>query len=340
MTHTALLERLFNAHLADLKSVVPEFGDAIVCPMCLDRFLVDAIYTGELTDGHVWPDYIRKKPGSPLAASQRVLLCEACNSRAGSRGDRQMQLRERVREGEKTGQLYGERRIEIIRRLGQKPIDLRAEISKTGELKFRLRFTNDEGRQVWARNSPQERERFLSLAAQDEPFSVIVYPPKGVDSKLARVGWLTSAYLLAFYTFGYRYIFHESLDPVRKHILASFGDDAMEKLAFPKSDVVGVMACESHHYNHPRIELDLPVNGKSPVHLEVSFLDCHVKLPFHGVPEVLSEVLLSKNPALEKGLSELAKQQDASLRVPISCTKDDGHTCVWDYIMGMPIPKS
>ena len=338
MAHTAFLEQLFRAHLADLRSVDSEYSDAFVCPICFRSFPIAAIYNEELTDGHAWPDYIREKSSSALAKSQRVLLCKRCNSKAGSRGDKQMQLLERIKDGEKEGQLYDERYIEIIRTPGQKPMYLRAKIIQTGELTSRISFERDKDHKQWKRNDPKMREELLFLIAQGERFSMIVPPPKGFDSNLARVGWLTSAYLLAFYTFGYRYIFHKSLDAIREYILASFDEEAMKKLPFPNSDVISVRACDEHYYNDPRIELDIPVDGNLPIHIEVSFLGYRVALPFPVVPEILSEVIRTKSPDFEERRSELTGQ-DASFRVPVSCTKLDSHTCVWDYIMGKPIPE-
>jgi 5-methylcytosine-specific restriction endonuclease McrA len=101
MAHTNFLEKLFKAHLADLKSVAPNLGDVFICPICLERFTIDAIYNEVVTDGHVWPGYIREKPGSALATSQRILLCKTCNSTSGSRGDKQIQLLEKIKDAEK-----------------------------------------------------------------------------------------------------------------------------------------------------------------------------------------------------------------------------------------------
>lgn len=40
----------------------------------------------------------------------------------------------------------------------------------------------------------------------------------GFDDRLARIGWLRAAYLVAFAAFGYSYAFHGSLKPVRRQL--------------------------------------------------------------------------------------------------------------------------
>jgi hypothetical protein len=301
-----------------LTSVNPEIGPVFVCPICLKIFTIESIYNDELSEGHVWPDYFRKK--SIVSKSQSVLLCKTCNSRAGSRGDKQMQLLEQVKDGEKTGRLYGERRIKILQTLDQKPIELNAKINRAGELIFKLIFKEDRNHRQWLRNNPKEQENLLSYIAQDKCSSVLIYPPKEIRPNFTRTGWLTSAYLLAFYTFGYKYIFNVSLNPVRKHILDSFENEPSENLIYSKSDVISVRACETHNYSDPGIELCIPISGDLPVCVEVSFLNYHVKLPFPVVSEVRLEVLHSKMPAFEDRVPELINN-DASLRIPLNCTK-------------------
>jgi hypothetical protein len=125
----------------------------------------------------------------------------------------------------------------------QEPIKLRAELIRTGDLTAQINFKRDRKRKQWARNNPKEQERFLSLTEKDEEFSLIIHPHQELRTSLAKAGWLTAGYLLAFYTFGYRYIFREELQPVRDYILASFKND-LENLAFPKSDVTALQCAK------------------------------------------------------------------------------------------------
>jgi len=128
MAKNEFLKNLFDTHLTDLNSVMEE-GNTFICPICFAEFSEEAVGNGNLTDGHVWPDYIREKSKSKVAPLQRVLLCKSCNSTAGSRGDNHMQLREKIKDGEKSGQLYDERQVQIITTPGKKPIKLRAKVN-------------------------------------------------------------------------------------------------------------------------------------------------------------------------------------------------------------------
>jgi hypothetical protein len=48
----------------------------------------------------------------------RVLLCKESINTAGNRGDEQMQLQEKVKEGDEIGEYYGNRLIKIVINLG------------------------------------------------------------------------------------------------------------------------------------------------------------------------------------------------------------------------------
>jgi hypothetical protein len=97
--------------------------------------------------------------------------------------------------------------------------------------------------------------------------------------------------------------------------------------------------CQTHDFDEPRIELDMPTSGNQPVHVEVSYLNYHMELPFHGIREVLMDVIHLQMPHFEEDLPQLAKQA-IPLRALVSCTKLDGHDCMWDYVMGKPLPTS
>jgi hypothetical protein len=336
MSNEAFLETLFQMHLADLKDTFVGIGDLFVCPICLAEFTSKDIHNKKLTDGHVWPEYIREKSRSTLATQQRVLLCAECNNKAGSHGDKQMQLREAIKDAEKEGQIYGERRVQVILTPGKEPINLRAtsRIQKGDTIKGQITFAVDKRTGLWARNNPKEQERFLSIE-QGKTFSVLIHSHHEIKANLPKAGWLTSAYLLAFYTFGYRYILHESLDPVREYILSSFKDIPDEELKLPQSKDIGLHECSEHFYNNPEIGVVIPVDGKSFVHLQVSFLDYHIRLPFHFVPHVL-QALMSGVPEVYNKLPEIAGSE-GYLYTPVMCNKTDGHECKWDYVLGKPI---
>ena len=160
-----------------------------------------------------------------------------------------------------------------------------------GQIVFQLDKAN-----VWARNNPKERDRFEALG-RDNPFSMLVYPFHEMKPFLAEAGWITSAYLLAFYTFGYRYIINADLDRIRDYILWSLSDTSDQP---PKFDDFGIQECRSHYYQEPEIGLVIPLDGKTGVHLEISIFDYHMELPIHHyVPPILS-TLIQQNVEISK----------------------------------------
>jgi len=52
--------------------------------------------------------------------------------------------------------------------------------------------------------------------------NMIIEPTSLINADVTKAGWITSAFLLAFYTFGYRYIANDYMDPVRKYIWGFF----------------------------------------------------------------------------------------------------------------------
>lgn len=338
MAEKEFLKMLYDVHVVDLNKVTSHEVTTFVCPICLTEYSRDKVDTGNLTDGHVWPDYIREKSKSKVALLQRVLLCKSCNCTAGSRGDKHMQLREMVKDGEKSGQLYQERRIQVITTPGEAPIKLRARINirEKDNVEGQISFPVDLRTGHWITSNPAEQEKFLAMT-QNDKFALIIEPPHGLKSGLAPVGWITSAYLLAFYTFGYRYILHPGIDIVRDYILRSFDEDALANLEIPQLDNFGLTECKDHYFENPEIALVIPVDGKTIIHLQISFLDYHVRLPFHFVPHVIQAMILS-TPDIANQLPGI-RGTEAILYSPILCNKSDGHDCKWDYILGKPIPQ-
>jgi hypothetical protein len=337
MAHKEFLKNLFDLHMADLDSVMLE-GNTFICPICFAQFSEEGVDNGDLTDGHVWPDYIREKSRSKVALLQRVILCKSCNNTAGSRGDKQMQLREKIKDGERAGQLYDEREIQIITIPDKKPIKLRAKINirKRDTFEGQIIFPVDKRTGQWLRNNPMEQERFLT-ATQNDEFSMIIEPPHELKSVLPPVGWITSAYLLAFYTFGYRYILHPGLDIVRDYILKSFDEKTSVNLEIPKYDNFGLTECKMHNFEDTEIALIIPADENTRIHLRISFLDYHVRLPFHFVPHILQAIILSV-PDIANRFPEM-RGTEAILYSPIVCKKSDGHDCIWDYVLGKPLPN-
>lgn len=337
MARNEFLRSLFDSHLADLNTVLQESGTTVICPICMTEYSEEDLGNGNLTDGHVWPEYIRKKTNSKIAPLQRVLLCKICNSTAGSRGDKQMQLREKIKDGEGSGEFYDERNIQIITTPGKEPITLRAKISlKEREIiEGQISFQVDKRTGQWIRNNPREQEIFLE-ATKNDKFTLIVNPPHELKSGIAPVGWITSAYLLAFYTFGYRYILHPSLDKVRTYILQSFDDEVSKILEMPDLDNFGLTECKEHYFDDPEIGLIIPMNREKNIHLQVSFIDYHIRLPLQFVSHVLEAMILNE-PEKAKALQDNIGSDKYSY-IPVACNKSNGHDCLWDYVLGKPIP--
>ncbi len=328
------LKGLFDAHSFDLSSVTLREDATFICPICFSEHSKDAIDNNILDDGHVWPKYIREKSKGEAALHQRVLFCKDCNSNAGSHGDKQMQLREKIKDGEKSGQFYDERRIQIITTPDEDPIKLRAKFCMQekeiieGEITFEV--AKRTGR--WIRNNPMEQERFKAATQNERVSSLLVEPSHELRSELSPVGWVTSAYLLAFYTFGYRYVLHKGLDTVRNYIMKSFDDNENKSLETPTLPNFGLTEYKKHYFENPEIAVVIPMDGITPVHLRVSFLDYHVRLPFHFVPHLLQAQI--------PNIHSVAKQlpNEAELYIPVLCNKLNGHDCKWDYILEKPIP--
>ncbi len=140
--------------------------------------------------------------------------------------------------------------------------------------------------------NPKEKQKLEQYRAWGS-CNVIVeetYPFK--DKWLsAQVALLTSAYLLVFYSFGYRYIFQDYLDPVRDYILSSFEGNVDNRLDFQETKTVAVRACGQHFNKDPEIEF-FPADANSPYYLEISFLDYHIRLPYTYPFTVSKELLL------------------------------------------------
>lgn len=320
---------MLGAHLTDLISVDPEAGRIFVCPLCLRIFSEQQALNTDLVDrGHVWPAGIRSRGAGSLAGRQIVLLCKQCNSTSGSRGDKQMQLLDRIRQGERTGEVYGKRRIQV-HQPNERPIQLDANVRETDSAITQIAYRPD-------RVNPVERERFQDLLKRSEIFNVRIPPHHKLRPALARAGWITSAFLLAFYTFGYRYVLLDALTPVQQYILDSFASDKPDEIAIPESAEFDALLCDTCFSPDPEIALVVPIDGEKQAHLRVNFLNYHVDLPFRGSEEVLESLIHSSMPDLEREGPKLA-QQGVMLYAPIVCTKMRPHDCLWDKILGKPL---
>ncbi len=338
MAKPQYLHQLFDAHLADLKTIIPNVDNIFICPICLHRFKREAIDNKVLRDGHVWPKDIRAASKSEAIKEQRVLLCDYCNTKAGGHGDAQMGILERVKQGEKSGCLYAERTIEILLAPNEPPIKLNATVTRISDTNFKLNFEKRKDSQLWARNNPEEQQKFKSIKNDDNPVTIIIHSTHELKSGFAEVGWINSAYLFAFYRFGYRYIFHEALNSIRRYILGSFNADKNNPPQLSRSEMLDVHTCDTHYEKEPKLSVAIPLDGTLPLYLFISLLDYHVKLPFHFDKDVLENLISAQ--ILEQGIDlDALANLETPLHVEVVCTKRNVHTCTWDFVLGRPLSE-
>ncbi|MBZ0292234.1 MAG: hypothetical protein K8L99_06665 [Anaerolineae bacterium] len=291
---------LFNRHLDNLRSVCPEAADVFVCPICFTVFpRNEALDPLRVNLGHIWPKFIRNTIESDVAKHQHVLLCESCNSKAGYRGDHEMQEFEIARQGDEAGTPTRKRRIIIRPSNGDQELQLRAFYKSTGDKTASLTFRDH--RNAFTYN--EKYRRYREYAEQQVRCDVYVLP-HDANWHLAQAGWLTSAYLYAFYTFGYRYIFHKSLDLVRNYILSSLDGSTNSSLDYRPDKVLSARTCSVHYSEQPNIMYMIPTLETAQIHfLEVSFLDYHVRLPGRDVHLVAKANEQTPDPDFQIGMA-------------------------------------
>ena len=155
---------------------------------------------------------------------------------------------------------------------------------------------------------------------------------------MASVGWITSAYLYAFFCLGYRYIFHKSIFPVREYILRSFEKQFDEKSEHIKLGDYGIREYLNQVYINPEILLVVPVDNKTFVHLEINFKRYNISLPMHFSPSVLRQLIYKEMPDYDKKKSEIL-DAGGYLYSPIVSSKQDGKDSIYDYLLGKPFPQ-
>lgn len=342
MTKTDYLLNLFRSHVADLNDVVVGTGDVFVCPICLREFCKEDIFTNNLTDGHIWPSQMRKK--SSKANDLAVLLCKDCNNLAGSRGDAQMQLYEKIKEIPENGELDVIRTLEIIENPGDNPIHISARVNKVDASSFQLQWRLNKNNR-WLGSNPKEQERFeylikRSLESQQQ-FCLHILPPREYKPNLVSAGWITCAYLMAFYTLGYRYILNEELNFIRRYIFSSFEPDQDKNMELQPSEDFHIYTDKTVDFPNPEVRITIPLKGNGKVHLEVCFLQYVVSLPILMEPNFywgFRSYCLEHAPM--QSFPPVNESESPCLYSYIHCTKTKEHTCVFDYLLGKPFSKS
>ncbi len=303
---------LFEQHLFDLKQISPEADDVFVCPICLSIIARSNIDAETVDLGHVWPSFLRNLVSLDTIKHQQVLLCKSCNSSAGSRGDHEMQEHEKVCQGLLPSNVW-------ILPQGKSLFMLKLNVTKYKNQKIILKLNPSQGE--WLHNPRWKKFREVADGKQRITIAINQFTR---NWKLAQVGWLTSAYLYAFYTFGYRYVLQTMLDPVREYIRLSFSGNTDDRLSFESQTDVSVRSCKEHNYQEPRIEYISQTQGSIiPSHFEISLLHYHTRLPvplrlyFDIAPETLPD-------------PQMVWAADATGHMP-----HEG-TCDWEMLLAQP----
>jgi hypothetical protein len=172
--------------------------EAYLCPLCLNFFTKEQLDTGELTDEHVPPKAVGGKP--------LVLTCKSCNKASGGLLDEAMTDEERLRTfgtPHSLGPLPGSATVDRFPNNGSIGFDGKS---------FVMSGHRDQ-------NNP------ATLAAHTESLQGL---PGGSVIELrfrfklaprrAGFGWMRSAYLAAFATYGYRYVLQPAFAALRAAI--------------------------------------------------------------------------------------------------------------------------
>jgi hypothetical protein len=337
MGKPAFLHILFGDYSANLHDLRPDLVDIFICPICFKHFTRADIDTKQLSDGHIWPKGLRQK--SRNTVKQRVLLCTECNNTAGGLGDAQLGILEQVKDAEKLGVFYGFRRLEFIPEPGEKPINLRMLVSKGEDpLTFHIEGKFDNKRRRLVGSSPEDTLRFHELVQSGIRSTVIVHPNQNLKPELVAPAWFMAAYLLAFYHLGYRYIGHPGMAPVRKYILNSFDKVAAKNRTLPNEDDFQIREFHDQVFTDPVLNIVIPLDNATKVYLEVNFLQYSIRLPFHFVPVVMEALILKQMPDFYKRFPSI-QVPDTFLYMPVLCTVLEPHECIFNYLMGKPIPE-
>jgi hypothetical protein len=173
-----------------------------VCPLCVRGITED--YITELTYEHV--------PPKSLGGKRLVLTCRECNNRAGGK------------DGVDTHARHGEDQFDLVTRSLKG--DRRARFA-VGDISMNARIRTEKNyvEIVGMPGPPGElddvRDAFLRMAnappSERPPLSIKFNHGRYTRGR-QEVSWLRAGYLAAFAAFGYRYIFRNLLQVVRKQI--------------------------------------------------------------------------------------------------------------------------
>lgn len=199
-----LRERWFTRGVEAFRRAAPSAPEAYPCPLCARGFSREALEDGTLTIEHAPPDALG---GRPIC-----LTCKDCNSTAGHTVDAHMRRRETS--------------FDFAAGTMEKPHPARVQVGETSvnvDYYFGpagILVIGDPKRnhpETQARFQAEFESRFRSGSTGDLSYTVTPLKIRH-EAQLDLVGWLRSAYLVAFATLGYRYIFQRRLEVVRRQL--------------------------------------------------------------------------------------------------------------------------
>jgi len=189
---------LFDLYSSNLSFLYPAFQGVFVCPLCLHEFKRDSIER-ELTLEHIVAD--------ALGGREYTLTCQRCNNTTGSQLEAELVHRSKT--------------LRSILGLSNDPVAVQADVDGH---KFAATLhrspENPSSSQIRAIPKASDPESIAAAvhALEKGHRRIRVEERRGYHALRSKVAVIKLAYLLMFHHFGYGYILHENLDPVRSQI--------------------------------------------------------------------------------------------------------------------------
>lgn len=181
--------------------------DTYICPLCLKLFKVNEL-KGTITDYLSLEDV----PPKALGGHPLMLACKRCNNWSGHELDHYLQTEIDYEDNVSIRSEKGVRGI-----LSAKGININARLKIESDQSISINIERSN-------NNPIKYEEFLAEVGMmganwQKEVKAYQLTEKNRNPVRADIALLKSAYLLAFYVLGYKYILNSSLSPIRKQIL-------------------------------------------------------------------------------------------------------------------------
>ena len=278
MSSKRKIRSLLNEYTTKISSLpfITKDGDnsivenTYICPLCLQSFKVDEL-------GDTVTDYLSLEdiPQKAMGGHPLLLTCKKCNNRCGHKIDHFLQT-----------EIDYEDEVSIHSKDG-----VRGALMTKG-ITINTRIRKDDGIITFnilsSQNSPIELYRFNEeIEKLGENWQRgIKYQLEGKrrDPIRADIAILKSAYLLAFYVLGYKYILNSNLSSVREQILFPdreiISDYVINRgIGLPLEMSDGVYVAEYHKSRFLAVIISMKMKESEKMHRYV------VALPYIGVDE-------------------------------------------------------